>query len=125
MVRTPLYRAGFFVLVICTIIPLVATACVVVTLPDIVPLHFDLEGNINRWGSRWELFVVGGIMAAVNLVDLVCYAKAETLKRYNLLNAPGSNEIRNARIILVVTGVIVVIVHLAVLALIVSSIANA
>ena len=121
MIRTPWYRAGLIALVVCIIVPLVTTACVVPTLPETVPLHFDFEGNVNRWGSRWELFAVGGIMAAVNLLVLVCYVKAEALKRYGLLSAPGRNEVRNGRIGLVISGVFIVIVHIAVLALVASN----
>ena len=30
-------------------------------LPDRLPMHFDLAGEPNRWGPRWELFVPVGI----------------------------------------------------------------
>jgi uncharacterized membrane protein len=31
-------------------------------LPDRVPMHFDLQGNVNRWGSPDELWMMLGLM---------------------------------------------------------------
>ena len=36
-------------------------------LPDKVPMHFDLFGKIDRWGSKYELFVI----VAFTLVCLI------------------------------------------------------
>lgn len=115
MGRTPFYRIGIIVLVICAIIPIVLCVAAVAMLPDVVPMHFDFSGSVNRWGSKYELFLVGGIMAAVNVMMLVFYVKAEALKRFGLLNAPGPDEVRNGRIILVAAGVIVDIIFVVVI----------
>lgn len=48
-------------------LPLVITALVVAKLPDSVPMHYDLAGNIDRWGSRYENFIFPGIILCMSL----------------------------------------------------------
>lgn len=42
---------------IVTFIPLVVTTIVIQFMPKKVPMHYDIAGNIDRWGSRNEQFV--------------------------------------------------------------------
>ena len=35
-------------------IPVVVTSVVLQFMPDIIPMHHDLEGNTDRWGSKTE-----------------------------------------------------------------------
>jgi uncharacterized membrane protein len=35
-------------------------------IPDIVPMHYDLEGNIDRYGSKKELIFLVGVITVVN-----------------------------------------------------------
>lgn len=121
MGRSPLYRAGIVVIAACIVVPIVSALAFALAMPDTVPLHFDFEGNVNRWGSRWELLVIGLIMALVNAMMLACYIGAERLKALNLLNAPGRDDVRTGRIILAIAAVFIVIVHFAVLGLIAST----
>ena len=39
---------------IISIVPLVVTAVVLQFLPESVPMHYDMAGNVDRWGSRYE-----------------------------------------------------------------------
>lgn len=39
---------------IVTIIPLIVTAIVLQFMPDSVPMHYELSGEIDRWGSKYE-----------------------------------------------------------------------
>ncbi|WP_242774513.1 DUF1648 domain-containing protein [Brevibacillus parabrevis] len=34
-------------------------------LPDKVPAHFDAVGEVDRWGSKWELLILPGIGAFI------------------------------------------------------------
>lgn len=40
-----------------TLLPLVVTTIVIQFMPEKVPMHYDVAGNIDRWGSRNEQFV--------------------------------------------------------------------
>ena len=38
-------------------------------LPDIVPIHWDIQGHVNGWGPKWSLFLYGpGLMAFIVLM---------------------------------------------------------
>lgn len=38
-------------------------------LPDIVPIHWDIQGHVNGWGPKWSLFLYGpGLMAFIVLI---------------------------------------------------------
>lgn len=39
---------------IMSIAPLVITAIVLQFMPERVPMHYDMAGNVDRWGSRYE-----------------------------------------------------------------------
>ena len=43
-------------------IPLIGTAIVLQFLPDRVPMHYDFSGNIDRWGSKYEEFLIPAIV---------------------------------------------------------------
>lgn len=43
-------------------------------LPERLPIHFDLSGNPDRWGPRWELFVPMAISAVLGLgLEILSY----------------------------------------------------
>ena len=39
-------------------LPVVVTGIVFQFMPDELPMHYDVEGNINRWGNKVETFAV-------------------------------------------------------------------
>ncbi|MBR0171554.1 MAG: DUF1648 domain-containing protein, partial [Lachnospiraceae bacterium] len=39
---------------IISFISLAGTALVLPFMPDLVPMHYDAAGNIDRWGSKYE-----------------------------------------------------------------------
>ncbi len=48
---------------------LVGTIVAYPALPSIVPLHWDVHGNINGWGPKWSLFIFGpGMLTAMTLL---------------------------------------------------------
>lgn len=38
-------------------VPLIVTGIVLKSFPDKVPMHYDVSGNIDRWGSKNEQFI--------------------------------------------------------------------
>ena len=49
-------------------LPLTGAAIAVQFMPEKVPMHYDLSGNIDRWGSRYELMLIPAVVLAVMLV---------------------------------------------------------
>lgn len=48
--------------------PLIAVLVLLRFLPDEIPAHFDINMNVDRWGSKYEIL----IMPAVILIQSVC-----------------------------------------------------
>lgn len=42
---------------IITFLPLIITSAVIQFMPDRVPMHYDMAGNIDRYGSKFESFI--------------------------------------------------------------------
>jgi hypothetical protein len=45
------------------------------TLPEIIPVHFDLNMIPNRWGSKSELFLIAGIAAIFPIINSILVLK--------------------------------------------------
>ncbi len=48
-------------------ISLIGTAIVLKFMPDSVPMHYDVAGNIDRWGSKYENLIFPIIILAMSL----------------------------------------------------------
>ena len=87
-----MWRFGIPVLIILTLLPLAACAVSALLLPETVPLHINIQGEIDRWGSKWELLVIMSVTSVVcNALCTFCYVFAPKLKSRGLLNAPDGN----------------------------------
>ena len=51
-----------------TFLALAGTAVVVQFMPETVPMHYDMSGNIDRWGSRYENLIFPLIMMLLSLL---------------------------------------------------------
>ena len=69
-------------------------------------MHFGLDGAPDRWGSKFELLIVGGIMSGANLLMALMYWKIEALFAMGLVN--GIKTVRGARIVLWAMGALIV-----------------
>lgn len=59
-------------------------------LPNEIPAHFDGSGNVNRWGSKWELLILPGIGIAMHIFLMILEKFPETHNypaRFNETNA--------------------------------------
>lgn len=56
------------ILWIVTILPLVVVLSVMRFLPDELPTHYDINGNIDAWGSKYTKLILPIIIIAVTLV---------------------------------------------------------
>jgi hypothetical protein len=94
---TPLLAALSLVPIILNII------AVFFLLPDTVALHFGLDGVVDRYGSKFETFVLGGLCTGFNLLLTFIFYKAEKAMQLGLVH--GTN-VRGSRICLFI-GIIV------------------
>ncbi|MBR5947741.1 MAG: SdpI family protein [Clostridia bacterium] len=54
---------------------IVVSAVLLTFLPDTVPLHYDFNGNIDRYGSKYELLLFPGIMLLTGAIFLIVALK--------------------------------------------------
>jgi uncharacterized membrane protein len=50
------------------------TAAAMGYLPDNVPMHYDLAGSVDRWGSKYENYVLAAVFAGSGLLLLLISA---------------------------------------------------
>ena len=59
---------------ILTGLPLVATLISLFCMPDTVPVHFDINNQVDRWGSKYELLILPIVVLVVG-IGLMVIAK--------------------------------------------------
>lgn len=55
------------ILMILSILPLIITFATVKFMPDKIPMHYDINGNIDRYGSKYENFLFPVIIIILTL----------------------------------------------------------
>lgn len=55
-----------------TLLPLVVTAVSMAFLPDTIPVHYGVEGTVDRWGSKYECFIFPVITFVMGGLLLLC-----------------------------------------------------
>ena len=70
---------------IVALLPLVVTAAVLPFMPEQVPMHYDVEGNVDRMGSRYELFLMP-------LLILLIVAVSSFVTRHYAKRAESADE---------------------------------
>ena len=72
------------VVVLLLSIPIIYAGIVYGNLPDIIPIHFDLEGNPNGFGSRSFIFLGPSILAATGIFTFLLISNLSSIdpKRY-------------------------------------------
>lgn len=64
---------------IITFIPLIVTLLVIDFLPDMVPMHYNAQGEIDRWGSKYEQLILPVVTIAMTVfmqLIIVYYEKS-------------------------------------------------
>lgn len=67
------------------IITVISTILMLFVLPDIVPVHFDINGLADRWGSKFELLILPVVLIA-------CAFSIEPLKNSYIKKAKNSED---------------------------------
>ncbi len=69
-------------------VSLIGTAVAMRFMPDRVPMHFDISGNIDRWGSKYELFIFPAVIILNAVVTAIIIRNFEK----KVLADPESKE---------------------------------
>lgn len=77
----------FTLLALLAAIPLGYLAVSWTKLPEKVPMHFDMEGNVNRYGSKWELAFLTLFLSIIILL-LQLFIKIDPKKDSIAANQP-------------------------------------
>ncbi len=72
-----------------SILSFVLTAIVLQFMPDSVPMHYDLAGNPDRWGSKYENFLFPVVILLLSLHWHLFTAHFEKKRRRLLLKRNG------------------------------------
>lgn len=54
-----------------TFLPMIVTAVVLRFMPDDVPMHYNISGEIDRWGSKYENFIFPCIIIVMTVFWLI------------------------------------------------------
>jgi uncharacterized membrane protein len=94
------------------LIPAAYLAIVWNSLPASIPMHFDLEGNVDRYGDKSELLIMLGILTAVNVA---VYLLLPNIYRIDPKKYAGENKSRLYRItcavVIFLSAMICMIIH--------------
>ncbi len=67
---------------IITFIPLIVTLFAINLLPDTVPMHYDAQGNIDRWGAKYEQLILPIVtIAMTGFMQLVIVMSERNAKK--------------------------------------------
>ncbi|MDR2866428.1 MAG: DUF1648 domain-containing protein [Methanomassiliicoccaceae archaeon] len=75
MAEKGIARTHHAALIILSFLPMMITLAVLPFLPDTIPAHYSISGEVDRWGSRYESLILPAIAAALGMF-LVLVTKA-------------------------------------------------
>lgn len=64
---------------------LLTTVIMLFIFPDTIPVHFDINGIADRWGSKYEMLIMP-------IVSLLCVLMLERMKKYYYKKADSSTN---------------------------------
>lgn len=76
------------------------TSVAMLFMPDTVPLHYDINGDVDRWGSKYECFLTVGAV----LILLIIFRIAIRSMKKKSLTAPEEKDRAHAEVNIKVTG---------------------
>ena len=99
---------------ILTALPIIATAFALQFMPDRIPAHYDFSGEIDRWGSKYELIVFPLVIIAISIsweVIFSIYNKKAQNASEDKQRAEMLNNIKVMKITAVATTALFVALH--------------
>ena len=78
------YKKLYIILGVVALIGIIVPVVLLSFLPDTVPLHYDFQGNIDRYGSKYELLIFPAIALIMELLfAFVAYKERKKGERSN------------------------------------------
>lgn len=67
---------------ILAVMPLIITSIVLHFMPDTIPMHYDLQQNVDRWGNKYESFILPVIILLISFFwhMLINYYEKKAIK---------------------------------------------
>ena len=79
-------------IIIIASVSLILAAAAIQILPDQIPVHYGIDGNADRIGSKYEVFLFTGIIIAISAAGIFLRRKFEK----EVQAAPGEKEASHA-----------------------------
>ena len=79
--KTKKNKIKMVIFIVLMFLPIAAALAAIPFMPETIPVHFDLNGNPDRMGSRWETLLITGmsvIMGIAVLISMKATAKKDT-----------------------------------------------
>lgn len=87
------------------VLPTIVTAVALKFMPDTVPLHYNFAGEIDRWGSKYEHFLMPALLIVfVVLMQVITYFQEKKIEDEPTPREQASrrNNIKAVRIVTIV-----------------------
>lgn len=100
---------------IVSFIPLIITLIVLQFLPDKVPMHYDMAGNIDRWGSKYEQFIFPVTILGLSFMwqCMISYFEKKSENGENeKQRAEANSNVKILRLVAVAMAVVFGIMHI-------------
>lgn len=85
-------------MIITAALAVITAAAAITILPDNIPVHFGLDGNVDRVGSKYEIFLFAGIVIAVTAFGILYRRKSEKAQQNASDEKAAAHAAGNARI---------------------------
>lgn len=100
--------------IVILVIVLVGTLAALSIMPDTVPVHFDIHGVADRWGSKYEMLIMPGCMLAMLLfwigIDVSYKKKIDTSTDEKEI-AEAKSNIKVIKITSVITSLMFAVIN--------------
>lgn len=103
---------GWLVWLALCIAPFAVAVASLGSLPDTIALHVGANGMIDRYGSKYELLNMAGLLTLPNLILAIASWKAEALFSKGLVH--GIDNPRNLRTLFFVLGIIDTVIYIGI-----------
>ena len=68
-------------------LPLIISIIALNYLPDRIPMHYNSNGEVNRWGSKYELLFSSSIGIIIGIINLLCIKYIKNKKNVKAFTA--------------------------------------
>ena len=85
-------------MIITAALSLILAAAAITILPDTVAAHFGLDGNADRIGSKYEVFLFAGMVIAITTAGILLRRKFEKVQKSGSGEKAASHAAGNAKI---------------------------